>query len=74
MAVDKANAMDNCYESNNQGQTKMSYSGGQNKNVPCYNCNKHGHYSRDCKLPKRVRKEQRHENYQEDILGGDGRE
>ena len=36
----------------------MCYSGGQKKDLSCYNCNKHRHYSMDCQLPKRTRKKQ----------------
>ena len=54
----KANAMDNCYKGNNQVQPMMSYRRGQTKDVSCCNCNKGGHNSRDCQLPKRTRKEQ----------------
>ena len=35
----------------------MSDRRGQKKDVCCYNCNKCGHYSSDCLLPKRMRKE-----------------
>ena len=37
----------------------MSYRRGQKKDVCCDNCNECGHYSRDCLLPKKMRKEQR---------------
>ena len=56
----------------------ISYRRGQKTDVHCYNCNECGHYSRDCQLSKRTRKEQRsqvfEETVNEDILGGDGGE
>ena len=57
--MDKANTMDNCYKGNNQGQPRMKYRRGQRKDVCCYNWTEWWHYSRDCLLPKRTRKEQR---------------
>ena len=53
--MDKANAMDNSYKSNDQRQPRMQYRRGQRKDVCCYNCNKCGHYSRDYLLQKRTR-------------------
>ena len=44
----------------NLGQSRKSYkSRGKAEDVCCYNCNNCRHYSRDCLLPKRTRKEQR---------------
>ena len=45
----------------------MKYRRGQRKRTCCYNCNKCGHYSRDCLLPKRTRKEQRSWVFKEDV-------
>ena len=58
-AVDKVNAMDNCYKGNNREHPRMKCRRGQRKDICCYNCNKCRHYSRDCLLQKRSRKEQR---------------
>ena len=65
----RVNSLGYCWECNqpgyerikcpDQGQTRTSYKGGQDEDNRCYNCNKCGHYSRDCLLPKRTRKEQR---------------
>ena len=63
----KANAIDNYYKGNNQGQPRMSYSRGQKKDFCFYNCNEHGHYSRYCQLPKRTRKEQRSQVFTETV-------
>ena len=41
------------------GQSRTSYYGRQDEDICCYNCNKYRHYSRDCMLPNRMRKEQR---------------
>ena len=64
-AVNKANTMDNSYKGNNRGQPRMKYRTGQMKDFCSYNCNKCGHYSRDCLLPKRTRKEQRSRVFEE---------
>ena len=39
------------------GQSRTSYRRRKDEDVCCYNCNKCGHYSRDCLVPKRMRKE-----------------
>ena len=39
-------------------KSRTSYKGGQDEDIPCYNCNKYGHCSRDCLLPNRTRKDQ----------------
>ena len=39
------------------GQSRTSYRGGQDEGVRCYNHNKYGHCSRDCRLPNRTRKD-----------------
>ena len=41
------------------GQSRTSYRRGKDEEVCCYNCNEWEHYSRDCLLQKRTRKEQR---------------
>ena len=41
------------------GQSRASYRRGKDEEVCCYNCNECRHYSRDCLLPKRTRKQQR---------------
>ena len=40
------------------GQSRTSYRGGQDEDIRCYNCNKYGRCSRDCRLPNRTRKDQ----------------
>ena len=47
----KANVMDNCYEGNNRGQLR------RRTFVATTATNMDGRYSRDCPLPKRMRKE-----------------
>ena len=45
----------------------MSYRRGQKEDVCCYNYNEHGHYSRDCQLPKRTRKDKRYQVFAETV-------
>ena len=62
------NPLGHCWECNqpgharikcpNLGQSRTSYRGGKDEAVCCYNCNKYGHCSRDCRLSNRTRKDQ----------------
>ena len=62
------NPLGHCWECNQPGhvrikcpglgQSRKTYMGGQDEDVFCYNCNKDRHFSRDCLLPNRTRKDQ----------------
>ena len=62
------NLLGHCWEGNQPGnvrikcpdlgQSRTSYREGQDEDICCYNCNKYGHCSRDCRLPNRTRKDQ----------------
>ena len=45
----------------------MKYRREQRKDDCCFNCNECGHFSRDCLLPKRTRKEQRLQVFEKDV-------
>ena len=48
-------------------KSRMSYRRGKDEDFCCYNCNKCIHYSRDCLLPKRTRKEQRSQGVEDEF-------
>ena len=62
------NLLGHCWECNQPGhvrikcpdlgQSRMSYRGGQDEDVRCYNCDKYGHCYRDCRLSNRKTKDQ----------------
>ena len=63
------NPLGHCWQCNQPGhvridcpkleQPRMSNKRRKNEDVCCYNCKECRHYARDCRLPKRMRKEQR---------------